>query len=61
MKKDFKLNVPLRGFKKDTILSLDCNEQGLPWDSYWNRRVIDAKIDNCIELVEAPKKVKEGK
>ena len=51
MKKEFILNVALRGFKKGKILSLECNEEGIPIDSYWYRRFRDSKVDACISQV----------
>lgn len=60
MKKQFKLNVDLRGKRKGDVLVLDVNPEGLPFDSYWNRRVQDSKIDGCIEEIKvAPKQRKE--
>jgi len=61
MKKNFILNVALRGNKKNAVLSLDCNDQGVPWDSYWSRRFHDSKVDGCISAVIVAKESKQSK
>ena len=63
-----KLNTNLQGYKKGDIISVPARD-GKISDTYWHRRLIDAAIDNCIELVTPEKtpvkkpikKVKESK
>lgn len=59
MKKDFKLNIALRGIKAGKIISLEVNPEGLPLDSYWNRRMKEARLNKCIEVVKTVKERKE--
>lgn len=49
-----KINSALRGYKPGTIIEIKANSDGVPADGYWRRRLKDAKIDNCVELVEDP-------
>ena len=61
MIKQFKLNVPLKGFSAGKIISLECDEEGTPYNLYWFRRFKDSKVDNCISPVgiEKEKKLKD--
>lgn len=62
MIRQFKINGPLKNIKKDTIISLECDEEGIPTDNYWFRRYKDSAIDKCIEPVEKQKlKLKDKK
>lgn len=58
MKKAYKLNAPLRGLLVGSIIKLKVNDEGIPLDIYWKNRLVDAVLDNCIELVD---KVREKK
>ena len=49
-----KLNCDLNGHKKGTIIKVNDNN-GIPLDSFWRRRLKDAEIDNCVEIVEVSK------
>ena len=55
-----KLNVDLPPHKAGKILTLP-SLQGLPRDSYWSRRLRDAKRDNCVEIVSNVHKPVENK
>jgi hypothetical protein len=48
---DLKLNADLRGHKKGEVIKLEARGR-MPIDVYWKRRIRDARIDNCVELVE---------
>ncbi len=48
-----KINRAFAGYKAGTITVPDKN--GVPLDQYWRRRLRDAKIDNCVEVVTDPK------
>ena len=56
-----KLNVDLNGLRKGTILNIGSKQ--LPMTSYWNRRIKDSKIDNCLTIIEDAdeKDIKEKK
>lgn len=45
-----KLNVDLMGLRAGTILNIGSNQT--PRTSYWNRRIKDSKIDNCLTLLD---------
>ncbi|HDY66293.1 MAG TPA: hypothetical protein ENH85_00725 [Candidatus Scalindua sp.] len=50
-----KLNADLGQFKKGAIIELVVDENGMPMQRFWYRRFKDAKIDNCIEVIEEEK------
>lgn len=52
MKQRVKINKPLKGFAVGSQVVIDSN------DPYWKRRLLDAKQDNCIEVVSSNKKDK---
>ena len=45
-----KLNADLRGHQKGEIIEVD--EKDYNAKIYWQRRLQDAKIDNCCEIFE---------
>lgn len=49
-----KLNVDLNGLKKGTILNIGSEQ--IPMNAYWNHRINDSKIDNCLTIIEDVKK-----
>lgn len=51
---EFKINLPLKDKKVGDIIKLKCDDNNMPYDIYWQRRLIDAKIDNCIEILTKP-------
>lgn len=57
-KKDVRINVNLLTFKAGQVIKLKFRK-GVPVDRFWRRRLQDAKIDNCIEVVEDTKPGKE--
>lgn len=63
MMKEFKLNVPLRGFPAGKIITLECDNKGEPLNMYWFRRFRDSKNDFCLAAVnkEVSKKAKDAK
>jgi len=52
--KDIKLNTPLRGLPAGHIVKVKCKD-GLLLDQYWRRRLKDAAIDGCVEIIEKAK------
>lgn len=54
--KELRLNANLRGKRKDDIVTVQVDAEGIPLDPYWRRRIEDASIDNCVEFVKKPKK-----
>lgn len=60
-----RLNVDLNSYKKGQVIDVN-SENGIPTDIYWRKRLREAKIDNCIEVIkkqvkrEVSKVVKEA-
>ena len=52
-----KLNLNMLGYKKGNLV--DLNKVVNSEYCYFMRRLRDAEIDNCVEIVEQIKKVKE--
>ena len=55
---NIKLNADLNGYKKGKILKIIVDKKGIPVDNYWYRRLKDAEIDNCIEIIDNKKQNK---
>jgi len=51
-----KLNTDLLTYKKGSVITLDCDDNGVPYDNFWFRRMKDSDIDNCIEVFVEQKK-----
>jgi len=49
-----KLNTPLAGFPVGHELEIE-HKKGVPLDSFWRKRLKDAKIDDCISIVTKTK------
>lgn len=47
-----RINKPVFGHKVGQIIDINTNENGIPTAIYWRRRLKDAEIDNCIEVIE---------
>lgn len=56
-----KLNVAMAGFTPGSVITIGIDENGVPTDKYWRRRLADAAHDNCVELVKEPKSTKSSK
>jgi len=66
MKARIKINKSLRGFAPGQTTMIEVNEEGIPVDIFWRKRLKDSKFDKCIEFVdgepkEKPKKSKPAK
>ena len=46
------INKPLKNYKAGYIIDIK-DKNGIPTDIYWFRRLKDAKIDNCIEIIKS--------
>ena len=56
-----KLNVSMRGFHAEQEITIG-DENGIPLDPFWRRRLKDAEIDNSVEIVQTkPKSETETK
>ncbi len=47
-----KVNLPTRGFVVGQEVHVKVDREGTPLDVAWRRRLRDAKIDNCCEIVK---------
>ncbi len=62
MKKiSLKLNVDLNGKKAGDIVAVKIDANKVIKDRYWRRRLADAAIDNCVEVVKQETKLKENR
>ena len=53
MKKiQLKLNADLGGKKKGTIITVEIDSNKVIIDRYWRRRLEDAALDGCVEVVK---------
>lgn len=62
MKKiSLKLNADLKGKKAGSIVTVEIDRDKVIIDPYWRRRLKDAEIDNCVEIVKIENKEKGDK
>ena len=54
-----KLNQPMAGFEAGREVTVQTDANGVPLEKFWRRRLKDAEIDNCVEVVKLPKPKKE--
>ena len=56
-----KINTPIRDYPVGFEVTVETDSNGTPLDKYWRRRLKDAEIDNCVEVVKSsqPKKGKD--
>ena len=47
-----KLNADLGGKKKGTVLTLEIDSNKVIKEQYWRRRLEDAALDGCVEIVK---------
>ena len=50
-----KLNQAMQGFEAGRVVPVQADEQGVPLEKFWRRRLKDSQIDNCVEIVKTPK------
>ncbi len=48
----YMVNKTVHGVRAGTKMTLRVDKDGVPLEKQWRRRLRDAKIDNCISLVE---------
>ena len=54
-----KLNMPMQGYEAGREVTIECDRSGVPLEKFWRRRLKDAQIDNCLEVVKPSKSKKE--
>ena len=47
-----KVNGTIPGYPPGTVVPVDADERGTPLDASWRRRLKDAEIDDCCEVVQ---------
>jgi len=48
-----KLNQPMKGFDAGRTVTVQTDTSGVPLEKFWRRRLRDAKIDNCVEVIKS--------
>ncbi len=56
---ELKLNQPMQGYDAGRIVTIQTDKHGVPLEKFWRRRLKDAEIDNCVEVIK-PSKSKKG-
>ena len=56
-----KLNIPLAGYQAGQTVTVQTDRANVPLDRFWRRRMKDAKIDNCLQVVNNTKRSKPEK
>lgn len=51
-----KLNRIMGTLRKGLIVNVESDKNGNPIDVFWRRRLKDAEIDNCCEIVKPIRK-----
>ena len=51
----YDVNIDIHGTKAGQTVLLDVDQNGVPLDRQWRRRLKDAKIDGCITKTVQPK------
>ena len=54
-----KLNKAMAGYEPGHTVTIQADSCGVPLEKFWRRRLKDAKIDNCVEVVKASKHKQE--
>ena len=52
---------PLHGVAKGKIITVSVDQNGIPFDKNWRKRLRDSKIDGCVEIVKKSTSKKETK
>ncbi len=46
-----KVNGTIPGYPTGQVVTVEVDEHGTPFEELWRRRLKDAKIDGCVEVV----------
>lgn len=55
-----KINTPMAGYKAGDTVNIESDKKGNPLDNFWFRRLKDAQVDGCVEIVKEQKESKKG-
>ena len=47
-----KTGFPLHGVKAGGVVTVEVDGKGMPFDKNWRKRVIDSKIDGCVDILK---------
>jgi hypothetical protein len=50
----------VRGYFPDQIITIQTDSAGIPLEQFWRKRLKDACVDNCIEVITTSES-KKGK
>lgn len=50
-----KLNHSMAGYEAGRTVTILTDASGVPLDKFWRRRIKDAQIDNCLEVIKPSK------
>ena len=50
------INKSIPGFKTGSVIDEKSDSKGTPLDIFWRRRLKDAVLDNCCEIVKPVQK-----
>jgi len=51
-----KLNQPMAGYEAGRTVTVQTDASGVPLEKFWRRRLRDAKIDNCVEVIKSSRR-----
>lgn len=49
------LSTPFGKFKKDEIINIEIDADGVATQKFWRNRIADSVIDNCVTIVAEEK------
>ena len=54
MPKRIKIKIlkPLKSYPAGKILAIDVDKEGIALNKYWRDRIIDSKVDKCLEIMD---------
>lgn len=52
------LRTPFGPKLKGDVVEVEVDSDGIPLDHFWRNRLKDSTVDNCVSVVEEPKKSK---
>lgn len=47
------VNINIGKIKKGSQIMIDVDNEGIPLDKFWRKRLKDSAIDNCIQVISA--------
>jgi hypothetical protein len=46
------VNTNLNGIAAGAVIAVEVDERGVPLDTYWRRRLVDAARDGCVTVLD---------